>query len=323
MSPTNHRDHLSRYARLIPRLDSVRADAVFGWRRLNQTKVTSAAAILSLALAIGACTSAFRLIDALLFRPLPVANPDRLHVIAFEGVSITDGKHLVWDSCSYPMFSQMRDMLRADAELMAVSYAERSDLTYTSDQEMEKAYRQFVSGTMFTTFGQRPAKGRLLTATDDVKPGGHPVVVLSYDYWTNRFGRDPKAIGRTVRMGDDLYEIIGVAPEGFTGTETGIMTDLFLPMMMKNPRTLASNNNFWLRTLVDLKPGVDSERLQERMRALFRAIEEERAKGFSEATRRRFRQDTLVLQPAAGAPAVQIRLTGVRRVLLPRVSYFV
>ena len=252
-SSLRHRE-ASRDIRLIPWLDSLRADAVFGWRRLRQTRVTSAAAILSLALAIGACTSAFRLIDALLFRPLPVAHPERLYVIAFEGVNMTDGKTATYDSCSYPMFRQMRDTLSSQAEWIAVSYAERSDLTYASDQEMEKAYRQYVSGTMFPAFALRPAMGRLLSADDDVKPGAHPLVVLSYDYWTNRFGRDPKAIGRTLRMGDDLYEIAGVAPEGFTGTETGIMTDIFLPMMMKNPRTLASNNNFWLRTLVRSNP---------------------------------------------------------------------
>src|SRR5882724_9327836 len=81
----------SRDIRLISWLDSLHADAVFGWRRLKKNKVTSAAAILSLGLAIGACTSAFRLIDALLLRPLPVAEPGRLHAVAFEGVG-ADGK---------------------------------------------------------------------------------------------------------------------------------------------------------------------------------------------------------------------------------------
>src|SRR5256885_9114790 len=72
----------SRDVRVMVWLDSLRADAVFGWRQLLKRKVTSAAAVLSLALAIGACTSAFRLIDALLWRPLPVAHPERLYVVA-------------------------------------------------------------------------------------------------------------------------------------------------------------------------------------------------------------------------------------------------
>src|SRR5229473_3724243 len=119
----------SRDIRLIPWLDSLRADVVFGWRRLRKSKVTSAAAILSLGLAIGACTSAFRLIDALLLRPLPVAEPERLRVVAFEGIG-ADGKINTFDSCSYPMFRQMRAAVQDQAELVAISYAERMDLTY-------------------------------------------------------------------------------------------------------------------------------------------------------------------------------------------------
>src|SRR5260370_1593373 len=118
----------SRDIRLAPWLDSLRADAVFGWRQLRKNKVTSAAAILSLALAIGACTSAFRLIDALLLRPLPIAEPERLHVAAFEGVGAA-GTWMTYDSCSYPMFRRMRAAVKEQAELIAVSYAERIDLT--------------------------------------------------------------------------------------------------------------------------------------------------------------------------------------------------
>src|ERR1700720_2971744 len=92
----------SRDIRLLAWLDSLRADTVFGWRQLMKRKVTSAAAILSLALAIGACTSAFRLIDALLLRPLPVAGAERLYVVAFEGIG-ANGKVDTYDSCSYPI----------------------------------------------------------------------------------------------------------------------------------------------------------------------------------------------------------------------------
>ena len=82
----------------------------------------------------------------------------------------------------------MRAAVKDQAELIAVSYAERMDLTYGSDQEMEKAYLQYVSGWMFDSFGLRPALGRLFTENDDLKPGAHPYAVLSHDYWTRRFG---------------------------------------------------------------------------------------------------------------------------------------
>ena len=283
-------------------LDSFRADTIFGWRQLRKNKVTSAAAILSLALAVGACTSAFRLIDALLWRPLPVDQPEKLYVVAFEGLNASDGRLMVYDSCSYPMFSRMRDAVREQAELIAASYADRTDLTYGSDQEMERAHRQFVSGWMFPSFGLHPAMGRLFTERDDLKPGAHPYAVISFDYWKLRFGLDPKVIGRTFRMDDRVYEIVGVAEQRFTGTETGIVTDIFVPMMMKNPRTLDSPDNFWLRTFVKLKPGVSPEPVDDRLSATFRAIQIERAKGFKSMPKARldlYFKEKLLLEPAA------------------------
>src|SRR5580692_8164572 len=130
-----HREE-SRDVRIVPWLDSLRADAVFGWRQLMKRKATSAAAILSLALAIGSCTSAFRLIDATLWRPLPVAAPERLYVLAHQSVGL-DGKPNTGDACAYPMFRRMRAVVRDQAELIAISYADHIDLTYGSDQETE------------------------------------------------------------------------------------------------------------------------------------------------------------------------------------------
>jgi hypothetical protein len=114
------------------------------------------------------------------------------------------------------------------------------DLSYGSDEEMEKAQRQFVSGWMFIEFGLQPAAGRLLTERDDNTPGAGAYAVLSHDYWTRRFHRDPKVVGSKVRIGNDLYEIVGVVAEGFTGTEPGTFTDIFVPTMM-NPSVTRSD----------------------------------------------------------------------------------
>ena len=288
--------------RALPWLDSLRADIVFGWRQLKKRKITTAAAVLSLGLAMGACISAFRLIDALLFRPLPIADPSRLYSVAFQGEFAADGTPFTYDSCSYPMFRMMRAALQQQAELVAVSMHNGPvDLTYGSDLDIEKAELQYVSGWMFTSFGLHPALGQLITESDDQQPG-HPVAVLSYDYWTSRFARDPKVIGRTFRLGNDYFQIAGVAEPRFTGTETGWTTDIFVPMAMKNPRILASLNNFWLRTLVQLKPGVSPEPVQERLRAVFRSIQEERVKGFPSLSKRdrdRMFGEKLSLEPAA------------------------
>jgi len=109
-------------------------------------------------------------------------------------------------------------------------------------------------------------------------------------------------IGRRFRMGDDLFEIVGVAAEPFTGTETGTITDLFLPMAMKYRRTLESSNNFWLRTLVELKPGVAPEPVRDRLRVVFTVIQQERAKTLIGMTQQRleaFFKERLLLEPAS------------------------
>jgi putative ABC transport system permease protein len=296
----------SRDARLAAWLDTLRADAVFGWRQLVKRKVTSLAAVLSLALAIGACTSAFRLIDALLLRPLPVAHAERLYMLYRAGIGF-DGKAQTFDGWAYPSFRLMRAAVKDQAELIAVSYAERVDVTYKSDQEMEKAYLQYVSGWMFDEFEIRPAVGRLFSENDDLKPGAHPYAVLSHDYWTRRFGQDAGVIGRTVRMGERLYEIVGVGPATFTGTETGTVIDIFVPAMM-HPAAVRDDST-WHRTLALLKPGVAVEPVRAKLHATSRAFEYERAKGFTGMTRQsidHFIDQTLMLEPAAsGASGLQ------------------
>jgi predicted permease len=276
-STLRHREG-SRDVRIVAWLESLRADAVFGWRQLNKTKVTSVAAILSLALAIGACTAAFRLIDALLLRPLPVAHPERLYDLSRRGIG-PEGKPQDFDGWAYPDFQLMRAAVKGQAELFAVSYAEPVELTYKSDEEIERAYLQYVSGSMFPMLGLRPELGRVFTENDDVKPGGHPYAVFSHEYWSHRFGQDPKVLGRTFRMGNDLYEIVGVVEAPFTGTSPGTMVDIFVPTMM-HPGVLHKDWT-WHRTLAMVKPGAAVEPMAQKLTAVSRAFEEERAKGFA------------------------------------------
>lgn len=289
----------SRDVKIIPWLDSLRADAIFAWRQLMKKKVTSAAAILSLALAIGACTSAFRLIDALLLRPMPVAHPDRLYAMFCRGIG-PGGDFRTTDSNEYPQFQLMRATVKNEAELIAVSWVERADLTYGSDQDTEKGYRQYVSGWMFSSFGLTPALGRLLTEADDSKPRASPVAVLSYDYWTRRFGQDPTVIGRSFRLGNDLYQIVGVAPKGFTGTEPGTFTDIFLPAMMHPGVT--RDDWSWIRTFVQFKPGANPAVVRDKLQAVFNRVQRERAKGdkgWPEQRLEDFLNQTILLKPSA------------------------
>src|SRR5579871_4015120 len=114
-SPLRQRE-ASRDVRVVAWLDSLRADSIFGWRQLRKNRVTSAAAILSLALAIGSCTSAFRLVDALLLRPLPIAHPERLYALSRQGFG---------DAWDHTAFRQMRDAVKDQAELIARSEESR------------------------------------------------------------------------------------------------------------------------------------------------------------------------------------------------------
>ena len=243
-------------------LDSLRADVVFGWRQLVKRKVTTEAAVLSLTLAIGACTSSFRLVDALFLRPLPIAHPEQLYEIQYSGTNEL-GRSSVDDGSTYPQFVAMREAVKGQAELVGASFESDADLTFGGDDEMEKAGRQFCSGWMFAAFGLRPAAGRLLTEDDDRAPGEKPYVVISYDYWTRRFGRDPSVVGRTFRMNDAVYEIVGVGPKGFTGTQPGKMTDVFVPMMMNS--MVKEPDSQWFRSYLLVTPGVPIETLRSRL----------------------------------------------------------
>jgi predicted permease len=275
--PTLLRREESRDIRLVPWLDSLRADAIFGWRQLMKRKAISSVAVLSLALAFGACTATFRLIDAMLLRPLPVAQPEQLYALSHVGTA-PDGQTRVFDYYEYPLLRQMRDVMRDQAELIGISHVQLTDLTYGSDQDTERAYLQWVSGWMFDSFGLRPALGRLLTENEDLQPGAHPYAVLSHDYWTRRFGRDPKVIGRALRIGKDLYTIIGVSGAGFTGTHPGTFTDIFLPTMMNSGVTHSTLS--WVSIWVKLRPGVAAGPVREKLNAAFRTFRMERVKGF-------------------------------------------
>lgn len=296
----------SHDVKVVGWVDALRADLGFGWRQLRRNKVTSVAAILSLALPIGACTSAFRLIDALLLRPLPVAHPERLYVLSRQGTGF-DNKPGEWDSWAYPDFQLMRAAAKGQAQLIALSYADRADVTYKTTVETEKATLQFVSGSMFSTFGIHPALGRLFTDKDDREPGAALYVVLSYDYWNRRFGRDPHVLGQTVNIGGVAYQVIGVSERKFSGTEPGTVIDIFVPAIMH--RRALSSDSTWLRTLAVVMPGIGIEPLRAKLAAVDHAFESNRLRGetgLAPETLRNVLDNRLRMEPApAGVSQTQ------------------
>src|SRR5579859_1952946 len=305
-------------------LESLLADVSFGWRQLCRNKVTSFAAILSLALGIGSCVAAFRLIDALLWRPLPISNSSKLYVLTrkltgLEGKPIEDG---YW---STPDFKVMRDAVNDQADLIAISGADRTDITWSTDDDMEKAHVVYASGNMFPLFGLDPALGRLLSPADDRSFGASPYAVLSWDYWDHRFGRDPNVLGRSVHIDGQTFEIIGVGPRDFTGTETGTVTDIFLPVSMSS---IATQDGYtWHRVFLMLKSGVNPatalEPLRQHLSAVSHTFEAQCAacfRGVPQATIDRLLDKKLVFHPAgAGISDLQKeyrRLLGVLGLLV-------
>jgi putative ABC transport system permease protein len=308
--------------RTLPRLEAVLADGRFGWRQIRKNPITSAAAVLSLGLAMGACLAAFRIVDAVLLRPLPIAHPERLFLLVRHGVD-AHGTPTEDDSCEYPVFVRMRDRVRDRADLLAISHASEVDVFYGSEADAEKAYRQFVSGSMFAAFGLQPAGGRLLSDQDDASPGASPYAVVSYDYWTRRFGRQSDTIGRTLRIGTTTFTIVGIAPPGFTGTEPGLSPDLFVPVSM-NPMVRQEDSS-WFRAFVRVHDGVTIDRVLAPLRVEFQSTQEMRAKGFvglSPEYLRAFLDRTLVADRAAtGVSGLQRTYAGALAVIAVFVGF--
>src|SRR5262249_46809380 len=125
--------------------------------------------------------------------------------------------------------------------------------------------------------GIRPAIGRVMTPEDDLAPGQHPVAVISYGYWSRRFGKDPGVLGRWFEMRGEWYEIIGVAEGGFTGTEPGIATDVWMPTMMVDKRAFDNGGWSWFRIWGRLRAGSTPEQTREVLQPSFINFRRERA----------------------------------------------
>lgn len=283
-------------------LESIVADVRFGWRQLSRNKIATAAAVLSLALGIGSCVGAFRLIDALLWRPLPITGASRLYLLSRKMIGLY-GRPAEDSYWATPDFNLMRNAVKEQADLIAISDADRTDITWSTANNMEKANVVYVSGNMFPRFGLKPTLGRLLVPADDSVHGASPYAVLSWDYWDHRFGRDPHVLGRSVRVGNQSFEIIGVGPRDFTGTEKGTVSDIFLPLNMSD---LATHDSVtWQHTFLMLKPGVDPATalgpLRQHLGAVSHAFEagcSSCVRGMTKAEINQFLDKTLVFHPA-------------------------
>jgi predicted permease len=294
----------SRDIKLFPRLESILIDIAFGLRICRKNTVATAAAVVSLSLAIGACTAAFSLIDAVILRPLPVKDPERLVYAVYRVPEDVDDRAFF----NYPLFERMRETSRAQVQLFGMSGQSSHEAIFDdSGGQPEKVYAQWISGTGFPTLGVKPALGRLLTEADDLKPGQHHVAVLSYGFWSRRFGKNPGVLGRWVTIGEKQLQIVGVAEKGFTGVEPGIHTDLWAPNMMYDDRAISTPGWSWFRIWGRLRPGVTADQVRAILQTVFTNFRRERASrmraDMPQDSVERFINTPLYLRSAANGPS--------------------
>jgi predicted permease len=254
------------------RLEHALQDLRYALRALRKSPAFTAAAVLSLAIGIGANTALFTLIDTLLWKLLPVRDPERLLVIGKQsGASTTNG-------FTYEQYSLFREHVPV---LDQAAYA-RIRLNASIDGNAEPTLDgQLVTGGYFPLLGVRPALGRLLGPDDDRVPMGHPVAVLADRYWKVRFGGDPEVIGRQILLSGVPFTIVGVAPPDFFGVEIGVAPQVFVPVMMQ-PTVMPMMVNLlerpnvystWLRVVGRLNAGGSRSQAAARLDALARAPE--------------------------------------------------
>jgi predicted permease len=225
-------------------------DLRYGVRSLLKTPGLTIAAILSLALGIGANTTIFTWVQAVLLRPIPGASdPGSLSVAVLTS---RDGGTRSW---SYPNYRDVRDR----ATRFDVVAQDELNMSVAVDGLGERAFGALVSGNYFQVMGVAAAAGRLLTPEDDRTPGGHPVVVLSYPYWQRRFAANPDVVGQQIVVNNVPLTVIGVAQAGFIGSFMAIEVGAWVPMAMQPQMTgrsrLEARGDGWMTSWVRARPG--------------------------------------------------------------------
>lgn len=266
---------------------SVRQDLRFALRTARRSPGFAAVAILTLALGIGATTAIFTVVRQVLLRDLPFADPDRL-VAAWAADPGHDQPH---GMLAVPEFEEWRAQGAAFAGMAAYS-ALPTGLTLAEGGEPVRLRTAYVSADFFSTLGLHARVGRVILPAEHV-PGRDRVVVLSYGLWRSRFGGDPGIVGRTLRLNDEPFTVVGVLPPDarFPGGDTEAWTPLTVVPESGIPRVWGVR---WLNVVARLRPGVTVERARSDLAMVARRLEAEHREsneGWSGATLVSLRDD--------------------------------
>lgn len=253
-------------------LNNLRSDIRYALRTLRQKPLFTTVAVASLALGIGANTALFTLTDAILLRWLPVPNPQELVVLGRNPTQPST-------SFNYPDYRYIRDHNQSYAGVMSFSGGVRptSFRASSGSGETRLAGMTMVSGNYFDVLGVTPAAGRVFNSADNVTEGAHPYAVLSHGFWKRAFAGDGNIIGKDVLLNGAKFQIVGVSREGFTGASLGMSPDVFVPIEMYRTFSPAaarwnSRNQWWLRVVGRLKPGVTREKAEAELQMLWQQI---------------------------------------------------
>src|ERR1017187_684831 len=201
---------------LLVWLDNTWQDVRYAVRGMRQRPGFTAAAVLSLALGIGANTAIFTLLDQVLLRNLPVRHPEQLVQLKQNGIIY--GATFGDESFSYPLYKDLRDRNEVFSGVIGQFPV---TLTVAFGRHTERIEGELVSGNYSDVLGVGAAIGRTFNPRDDIAPGSHPLAVLSYDYWISRFSGDPQIVGRTITVDGLPLTIVGVSQKGFDGMTVG------------------------------------------------------------------------------------------------------
>ena len=236
-------------------LADLRQDVVAGLRQFRKAPGFTAAAVLTIALGIGATTAIFGVVHAVVLRPLPFAEPERIAFVTEfwrdQRSDVSVGNFVDWRAASTDVFSH----------LAAINY---TNLNVADGSEPERVLAGQVSRGFFELFGMAPLHGRVLRADED-SPGRDGVVVLSHGFFVQRFAADPSVVGRTIRLNERPHVVVGVMPEAFDYlADNGA---LWVPIAF-TPEQEAEHDEHYLTVFGRLAPGVTWAQAEDRLVAV-------------------------------------------------------
>ena len=251
-------------------MDKLLQDVRYGTRMLLKQPGFALISVLTIALGIGANTAIFSVVNAVLLRPLPYQQPERLMKVLQSNTN--PGKVATPSLWSYPRFEAFRDHNESFSRVAA--YCMRA-FNLTGTQEPEHLQAECVSADYFPLLGIEAIIGRTFLPEEDRTPGANPVAVVSFGFWQRRLGGDLDAVGKIIELDKHPLTIVGVLPRGFKG-QSGV-SDVWVPAMMASvllgPQLLTQPRFYWAEVIGRLKPEVTQEQAQGEMNLLYEHIE--------------------------------------------------